>query len=77
MPKKASFPPNVLTIRRPMNQCRMCGIRLSAQERMRLFRMVGRTLFFTTFSMISGTEHTMVGFTFFMAASRIVGVGGF
>ena len=39
--------------------------------------MVGQTLFLMTFSIISGTEHTMVGRTFFMAASRIVGVGGF
>ena len=49
----------------------------SAQERTRLFWIVGRTLFLTTFSMMSGTEHTMVGRTFFIAARRMVGVGGF
>ena len=77
MPKKVSFPPKVLTIRRPMNQRRTRGMCWSAQERTRLFWMVGRTLFFTTFSMMSGTEHTMVGLTFFIAARRMVGVGGF
>ena len=77
MPKNSSLPPKVRTIRRPMNQRRMRGMCLSAQERTRLFWMVGSTLFFTTFSMMSGTEHTMVGRTFFIAASRMVGVGGF
>ena len=60
-----------------MNQCRILGIFLSAQDRTRLFWMVGSTLFFTTFSMIRGTEQIMVGFTFFMAGIRMAGAAGF
>ena len=76
MPKNFRWPPKLLYSRWPTRRYSSQGVWSRIQESTRLFSMVGTTLVRYTFSMISGTEQMIIGLTFFIAASRMDGVGG-